>query len=74
MRCCRHFGQLGRAMADTCAGDTGWNSGMMHRPDLEAYKPATRAGGSASSMPFWESWAVVKIAQIENFIREGEET
>src|ERR1700687_709988 len=29
-------------MAATCADDTGWNSGMMHRADLECTKSATR--------------------------------
>jgi hypothetical protein len=36
MRCCRQFGQPGRSIAETCSGDAGLNSGMMHCADLDS--------------------------------------
>jgi hypothetical protein len=36
MRCCRQFGQPGRSIAETCGGDAGLNSGMMHCADLDS--------------------------------------
>jgi hypothetical protein len=34
MRLCRHLGQLGRLMAEMCAGGTGSNSGISYRNGL----------------------------------------
>src|SRR5437660_576939 len=34
MRPCRHLGQLGRSMAEMCAGGTGSNSGITHHDGL----------------------------------------
>jgi hypothetical protein len=35
MRCCGQFGQRGRSIAEICSADTGLNSGMMRRADLD---------------------------------------
>ncbi len=66
MRCCQHFGQLGRAIADKWAGSIGRNSGMARRADPEDYHIGHEgADRSTSSMPFGQSGDVVKIDQVE---------
>jgi len=65
MRCCRQFGQPGRSIAETCSGDAGLNSGMMHA--LIWILAAKRAAISNCTMGFLASAAVVKNAQLEKF-------
>jgi hypothetical protein len=63
MRCCGHFGQPGRSIAEICAADTGLNSGIVHRADLDSCSQKADQPNQIMALP--APGAVVKIAQIE---------
>jgi hypothetical protein len=76
MRCCLQFGHAGRLIAAIIGGETGLNSGMIHRaiwPRLKThFSPKwPRGRGKTKTMPRSVSRAVFKTAQFQKLLPEG---